>query len=49
MSLYGVSTFWGTDHWLGWRDLNPRMTDSESVALPLGYTPRDLPIIGRIC
>ncbi len=26
--------------WLGWEDLNPRMTESESVALPLGYTPR---------
>ena len=25
--------------WLGWRDLNPRMTESESVALPLGDTP----------
>lgn len=26
--------------WLGWEDLNPRMTESESVALPLGDTPR---------
>ena len=25
--------------WLGWRDLNPRMTESKSVALPLGYIP----------
>ena len=25
--------------WLGWRDSNPRMTESKSVALPLGYTP----------
>ena len=25
--------------WLGWRDLNSRMTESESVALPLGDTP----------
>ncbi len=27
--------------WLGWRDLNSRMTESESVALPLGDTPID--------
>lgn len=25
--------------WLGWLDLNQRMTESKSVALPLGYTP----------
>ena len=25
--------------WLGWRDSNSRMTESESVALPLGDTP----------
>ncbi len=25
--------------WQEWRDLNPRMTESKSVALPLGYTP----------
>ena len=25
--------------WLGRRDSNPRMTESKSVALPLGYTP----------
>ena len=25
--------------WLGWLDLNQRMTESESVALPLGDTP----------
>ena len=25
--------------WLGWQDLNLRMTESKSVALPLGYTP----------
>ena len=25
--------------WLGWRDLNPRVAESESDALPLGYTP----------
>ena len=25
--------------WLGWRDSNPRVTESESVALPLGDTP----------
>lgn len=26
--------------WLGWLDLNQRMTESKSVALPLGYTPK---------
>ncbi len=25
--------------WLGMRDLNPRVTESESVALPLGESP----------
>ena len=25
---------------LGWRDSNPRMRESKSPALPLGYTPR---------
>ena len=25
--------------WLGWRDSDPRMTESKSVALPLGYIP----------
>lgn len=25
--------------WLGWADLNRRMTESKSVALPLGYIP----------
>ncbi len=25
--------------WLGWLDSNQRMTESKSVALPLGYTP----------
>ena len=25
--------------WLGWRDSNPRMTESKSVALPLGDSP----------
>ena len=25
--------------WLGWRDLNPRVTESKSVALPLGDSP----------
>jgi hypothetical protein len=25
--------------WLGWQDLNLRMTESKSVALPLGYSP----------
>ena len=25
--------------WLGWLDLNQRMAESESAALPLGYTP----------
>ena len=27
--------------WLGRQDSNLRMTESESVALPLGYTPFD--------
>ena len=26
---------------LGWLDSNQRMTESKSVALPLGYTPSD--------
>ena len=26
--------------WLGWEDLNPRMAESESAALPLGDTPK---------
>ena len=33
--------------WQGWLDLNQRITESKSVALPLGYTPlsyRSLPI-----
>ena len=25
--------------WLGWRDSNPRVTESKSVALPLGDSP----------
>ena len=25
--------------WLGWQDSNLRMPESESSALPLGYTP----------
>ena len=25
--------------WLGWLDSDQRMTESKSVALPLGYTP----------
>ncbi len=28
-----------TLYWLGWKDLNPRITESESAALPLGDTP----------
>ena len=27
--------------WLGWKDLNPRITESESAALPLGDTPEN--------
>ncbi len=27
--------------WLGRRDSNPRMTESKSVALPLGYSPKN--------
>jgi hypothetical protein len=27
------------ENWQGWMDLNHRMTESESVALPLGDTP----------
>ena len=26
--------------WQGWQDLNLRMTESKSVALPLGYIPK---------
>lgn len=26
--------------WLGWLDSDQRMTESKSVALPLGYTPK---------
>ena len=33
--------------WLGWLDLNQRMTESESVALPLGDTPVRAPIIPK--
>ena len=29
----------GFSLWLGWRDSNPRMTESKSVALPLGDSP----------
>ena len=28
-----------SERWLGWMDLNHRMSESESDALPLGYTP----------
>ncbi len=28
------------DFWLGWQDLNLRVPESKSGALPLGYTPR---------
>ena len=31
--------FWPVFIWLGWKDLNPRITESESAALPLGDTP----------
>ena len=27
-------------NWQGWEDLNPRMAESESAALPLGDTPK---------
>ncbi len=27
-------------HWLGWLGSDQRVSDSESDALPLGYTPR---------
>ena len=30
----------GFSFWQGWQDLNLRMTESKSVALPLGYIPR---------
>ena len=33
------------EYWLGRRDSNPRVTGSEPVALPLGYSPMDRPII----
>ncbi len=29
----------GVFNWLGWEDLNPRMTGPKPVALPLGDTP----------
>jgi hypothetical protein len=25
--------------WLGWRDSDPRVMESKSIALPLGYSP----------
>ena len=28
------------DFWQGWRDSNSRVTESKSVALPLGYIPK---------
>ena len=28
--------------WQGWQDLNLRMTESKSVALPLGYIPKKM-------
>ena len=31
---------------LGWKDLNPRITESESAALPLGDTPAGIFITG---
>ena len=31
-----------TFYWLGWLDSNQRMTESESVALPLGDTPMNV-------
>ena len=34
-----MSTFWGTDHWLGMRDSNPRISVPETDALPLGQSP----------
>ena len=34
--------------WLGWLDSNQRMTESKSVALPLGYTPICLFFYGLI-
>ena len=30
---------WMVDIWQGWRGSNSRMTESKSVALPLGYIP----------
>ena len=35
------------ENWLGWLDLNQRMTESESVALPLGDTPVRAAIITK--
>ena len=32
-------------NWQGWQDLNLRMTESKSVALPLG----DTPILIKLC
>ena len=43
------STNWakGT-FWQGWQDLNLRMTESKSVALPLGDTPIGFCFMGRV-
>ena len=34
--------------WLGWLDSNQRMAESESAALPLGDTPKDVFILYTI-
>ncbi len=43
MPCFDKKIRWSKAHfaptWLGWLDLNQRMTESKSVALPLGYTP----------
>ena len=33
------------NEWLGWRDSNPRVTESKSVALPLGDSPPFAPTL----
>lgn len=35
-------------YWLGWRDLNPRMTESKSVALPTWLHPNESGGVRRV-
>ena len=45
IGLFGVNIFFIHLVWLGRRGSNPRMTESKSVALPLGYFPTTICII----